>query len=431
LLVLSASAQDLGIKAPAQSAPIAIVNATIHPISGPAIEKGYVAFDQGRITAIGEGEYVPAGVGTVIDATGRHVWPGLIGARTQMGIEEINLVRATLDSNEVGDITPEVRAIVAVNPDSTIIPVTRTAGILSVGVFPEGGLIPGRVSVMRLDGWTWEDMSVSDSAGLAVNWPNMRVVNAWWMDKSEDDQRKDIRAPIDAIDAAFAAAEAYQKEKGPEPGGTVDIRWEALMRTVLPTARRPKPVFIEAQEVDQITAAVTWAAGRGLKAVIVGGRDAELCADLLKAHDVPVMITGTHAFPKRADSPYDDAFTLPARLAAAGVRFCIASADRTPHERNLAHNAATAVAYGLDVNEAMRSVTLSAAEVLGVADSLGSLDETKAATLIVTDGNPLEITTRVERAFIDGREIDLSNKQTVLAEKYREKYRQKEEAEKK
>lgn len=422
-------AQDLGIKAPPQAAPVAIVNATIHPVSGPAIEKGYIAFDAGRITAVGAGAYTPAGPGTVIDATGRHVWPGLIGASTRMGIEEIGLVRATLDYNEVGAITPEVRAAVAVNPDSTNIPVTRTNGILTCGVFPTGGLVPGRPAVIRMDGWTWEDMTIDDSAGLVVNWPYMRIVNAWWMDKSEDDQRKDIRAKIDAIDRAFAAAEAYRREKQADPSAPTDIRWEAMMRTVLPGAQRQKPVFIAAQDVDQISSAVSWATGRGLRAVIVGGRDAALSADLLKAHDVPVLITGTHEFPKRADQPYDDAFTLPARLAAAGVRFCIASSDGTPHERNLPYNAAMAVAYGLDMDAAVRSVTLSAAEVLGVADSLGSLDVGKAATLIIADGNPLEITTRIERAFIDGRQIDLSNKQTALAEKYRAKYRQKDASE--
>lgn len=462
-LAAAAQAQDLGVKAPAQSAPIAIVNAAIHPVSGPAIEKGYIAFDHGKITAVGTGEYVPAGVGSVIDATGRHVWPGLIGAETRLGIEEIALVRATLDYNEVGAITPEVRAAVAVNPDSTNIPVTRSNGILTVGVFPTGQLIPGRISVMRMDGWTWEDMAVEQDAGLEVNWPYMQVVNAWWMDKSEDDQRKAIRESIDAIDRAFASAEAYKAAKEADPSGPTDIRWEAMLpylpeHQVMtgPSVRRAtdlaneqlkaggyhvddpgstvgfdpyanqKPVFIAAQDVDQITAAVTWSAGRHLRAVIVGGRDAELCADLLKAQDVPVLITGTHTFPKRDDSPYDDAYTLPARLAAAGVKFCIASSDATPHERNLPYDAAMAVAYGLDMDMAVRSITLSSAEVLGVSDRLGSLDTGKAATLIVTDGNPLEVTTHIERAFIDGREIDLSNKQTKLAAKYREKYRQRE-----
>jgi hypothetical protein len=260
------------------------------------------------------------------------------------------------------------------------------------------------------------------------------------MDRPESEQAEDIRKNLSAIDDAFKAAEAYLRAREADPSQPIDLRYEA-MRGILPEsetrgaksedlgagaarASNQLPVFIDAQDLDQIVSAVTWAIERKLKPVIVGGRDAALCADLLNRHNVPVIITGTHAFPKRADSPYDDAYTLPARLLAAGVKFCIASADRTAHERNLPYNAATAIAYGLDHDAALKSVTLWPAEVLGVADQLGSIDPGKSATLILTDGDPLEITTHVERAWIDGKAIDLSNKQTRLAEKYREKYRQ-------
>ncbi len=415
-----ALAQDLTVKAPAQTQTIAIVNATVHPVSGPPITGGHIVFDKGKITAVGAGPYTLNGPGTVIDATGKHVYPGLIGPVTQIGLTEISSVRATLDHREVGNITPEVWAAVGVNPDSTIVPVTRTNGILTVGVFPTGGLIPGRASVMRLEGWTYEDMAVKADAGLALNWPNTRPFTAWWMDQSEEDQLRAIRRNLDAIDETFDTAAAYFAARAADPGHPADIRWDA-MRGVL---EGTLPVFIWAQDVDQITSAVSWATGRKLKPVIVGGQDAVLAADLLKRHDVPVIVLGTHNFPKRADSDYDAAFTLPARLEASGVRWCLASTDDTAHERNLPYNAAIAVAYGLGRDAALRSVTLSAAQVLGVSDRLGSLEAGKSATLIITDGDPLEVTTGVERAYIDGRDIDLSNKQTKLAEKYREKYRQ-------
>jgi imidazolonepropionase-like amidohydrolase len=163
---------------------------------------------------------------------------------------------------------------------------------------------------------------------------------------------------------------------------------------------------------------------RNLKPVIVGGQDAPLCADLLKSHSVPVIVTGTHTFPRRSDSEYDGAYTLPARLEAAGVLWCLASSDDTAHERNLPYNAAIAVAHGLDHDAAIRGLTVNAAKILGVGDAIGSLEAGKAATLFISDGTPLEVTTRIERAFIDGRAIDLSSKHTKLAEKYREKYRQ-------
>ena len=430
LFATAGTAQDLTIKAPPQAQPVAIVNATVHPVSGPAIENGHVVFEQGRITAVGAGPYTLNGPGTVIDATGKHVYPGLIGAVTQTGLSEIPQVRATLDMNETGNVNPEARAAVAVNPDSTIIPVTRAAGILTTGVFPTGGLIPGRASVMRLDGWTWEDMTVKADAGLMLNWPTMRTVTAWWMDQSEDDQQSRTRDSLTAIDAAFDQAAAYIATRAADPNHPTDLRWEG-MRGVFPTATGGEsasaeqlPVFVSANDLDQISAAVNWAAGRKLRVVIVGGQEAPLATDLLRRHAVPVIISGTHTFPRRADRPYDDAFTLPARLEEAGVEWCLASGQETPHERNLPLNAATAVAYGLSPDAAIRGITLSAARILGVADRLGSLEAGKAATLIVCDGHPLEVTTRVERAFIDGRAIDLSNKQVKLAEKYRERYRQ-------
>jgi len=438
LAAVSASAQDLGIKAAAQKEPITIMNATLHPVNGPVIQQGYIIIVRGNIMAVGSGPPSMKVPGVTIDAAGKHVYPGMIATNTQLGLAEMASVRASNDINEVGDITPETRAGVAVNPDSTLLPVTRSNGILVAAVFPEGGRIPGRVSVMKLDGWTWEEMTVKGDAGLAIEWPQSRAISAPWMERSETEQSDDNRRGFAVIDDVFKSAEAYRLARKSDTNTAIDLRLDAMQGVLPPLdeggsadprVKKPEqlPVFITAQDVDQITTAVTWATERKLKMVLVGGRDAAVCADLLKRHNIPVIINGTHATPKRADSPYDDAFTLPARLHAAGVKFCIASADRTAHERNLPYNAATAVAYGLPKDEALRSVTLSAAEILGVntgIGGLGSLEATKAGTVIITDGDPLETATKIERAFIDGREIDLSNKQTKLAEKYREKYRQ-------
>lgn len=430
LLGGSAFGQDLGVKAPPQDKPLVLQGATVHTVSGETIPDGYVYFEGGVIRAVGK-EPLPrlAGPVEIIDVKGKHVYPGLIGAYTQLGLTEIQAVRSSIDMSETGTIVPEVRAVVAVNPDSTLLPVTRSNGVLAVGVFPTGGRISGRAGVIRLDGWTWEQMAVKADAGLAVSWPNVRPFSAFGIDRPETEQNDEIRRSLAVIDDAFKAAEAYARARAADPNRPVDLRWEA-MRGVLPPGEgggagpAQNPVFILAGDVDQITSAVTWCLEKKLKPVIVGGRDAPLCADLLKRHSVPVIITGTHAFPKRTDSPYDEAFTLPARLHAAGVKFAIATGDDTAHERNLPYNAAMAVAFGLDHDSAIKSQTLWAAEILGVADQLGSVEPGKSATLIVTDGSPLEVTTKIERAYIDGRLIDLSNKQTKLADKYREKYRQ-------
>jgi len=422
----AALAQDLGLKALPQKNPILITGATVHPVSGPPIADGVVLFADGVLSIVGAASALDtvrlSGDVERIDATGKHIYPGLIGANTVTGLMEIGAVRATLDHTETGDVSPEVRAVVAVNPDSTIIPVTRRNGVLTVGVLPMGGAIPGRASVIRMDGWTWEDLAVKADAGLLVNWPNLRPVRAWWMERSEEEQTDRAQAALKTIEEAFDAAAAYMKARAADPSVKTDLRWEA-MRGAIEGGER---VLVRANEVEQIQSAVSFAARRGLKIVIVGGRDAAACIDLLKRHDVPVMVTGTHRLPRRRDTAYDEPFTLPAVLEAAGVTWCLASNGGqfdTPNERNLPYHAATAVAHGLDPDVAIRSITLSAAKLLGVDDRLGSLEAGKAATLIITDGNPLEITTSVERAFIDGAEIELIDKQTILAEKYREKYR--------
>lgn len=416
-----ANAQDLGLKAPPQDRPVMITGATIHPISGPAIEHGYITFDRGRITAVGPAPAPRVGSETVvINATGKHVYPGLIGAVTQMGLTEIQALRPPTDIREVGGVTPEVRAVVAVNPDSTLLPVTRSNGVLVVGVFPSGGLVPGQAAAIQLEGWTWEEMSIKGNIGTSIEYPIVRPVTEWWSTRPPEEQMRDARRALDRLSEVFRTAQAYKAARAADPRQPADLRWEALGAVLDGTL----PVFLTANDVDQITSAVAWAMEMNLKPVVMGGRDAHLVTDLLKAHDVPVILRGTHNTPRRNDSDYDEAFTLPAKLEQAGVRWCLAFSDDTAHERNLPYNAATAVAYGLPRDAALRSITLAAAQILGIDDAVGSIETGKHATLIVTSGDPLEVTTNVEIAFIAGRRIDLSNKQTVLAEKYRERFRQ-------
>lgn len=419
-----AAAQDLTTTAPAQANPVFLVGATVHTGTGEVIENGVVSFNEGKIGLIGRADDIMSRVRLtadtrVIDLTGKHIFAGMIGAVTLLGLDEISSVRAMRDFDEVGDATPEVRAYVSVNPDSTLIPVVRTNGVLTAGVFPTGGLIPGRASVIAMDGWTNEDMAIDRDAGVIINWPSMRPRRDRFDEDDDEPDTGRLDERLALLDAWFDQALAYRKSEN----APADLRLEALA-TVLAGAEDQNPVFINADDYDQIVAAVNWAAGRGLRPVIVGGRDAAMCTDLLRAHDAAVIVSGVHRFPKRADSAFDDAFTLPARLEAAGVRWCLASGAETGHERNLIDNAAMAVAYGLPLEAGLRSITSSAAQILGVGDELGTIEQGKRATLIVTDGHALEVTTTVERAFIDGRAIDLSNKQTILRDKYREKYRQ-------
>lgn len=426
----SAIAQDLIPKAAPQEHPIFLAGGTVHTVSGEVIEEGVVGFNDGRITLVGPASALQmislSPDSEVIDVSGHHVYPGLFAAETILGLVETSSVRATRDYNEVGEFTPEVRASVSVNPDSTLIPVTRMGGVLLAGVFPSGGRVPGRVSVMRLDGWTYEDMTVEDSAGLIIDLPNPRASQDWWKDAPERRQRERIAEAIAEVNTFFDGAAAYRDAVAAGDADGTDIRLEAAAM-FLPGAdgtEPESPVFLLARDYDEIVLGVTWAVERGMKPVVVGGQDAELAADLLIAHDVPVIVTGTHAFPKRSDSPHDDAYTLPARLHAAGVKFALSGAERDGNYRNLPFEAGMAARFGLDRAQALRSITLSPAEIMGVADDYGSIDRGKSATLIVADGDIMQVTTNVTHAFIDGKTIPMTSKQTDLRDKYREKYRQ-------
>jgi imidazolonepropionase-like amidohydrolase len=418
-----AMAQDLTPRPPAPTGTVVIRGATVHPVSGPPIENGAVAFTADRIVYVGEAARfdfarLPAGT-VVIEGAGKRVYPGLFASSTVLGLTEISSVRATNDYAERGDFTPEVRANVAVNPDSTLIPVTRLGGVLMAGVFPSGGRVSGRVSVMRLEGWTWEDLTIDAEAGLAMSWPRMRTSHRWF-DSGRPEERADaIAEGLRTLDGFFDAAEAYAQVT---PAVERDERLEAMRPYVSGSDR--SPIFIRADESDQIAAAVTWCAERGYRCVIVGGRDAEHCAEILKKFDVPVVLTGVHRFPRRADAAYDEAFHQPARLAALGIRFAIDTSDRDGNIRNLAHEAALARRHGLSHEETLRSITLTPAEIFGVEDRYGSLEVGKSPTMFVADGDILEVTTKVERVFIEGRDIPMRSKQTELRDKYIEKYRQ-------
>jgi hypothetical protein len=308
------AAQDLTRTAPPQTNPIFLVGATVHTGTGEVIENGVVSFNEGRIGLVGKADDIMPRIRLtadtqIIDLSGKHIFPGMIGAVTLLGLDEISAVRAMRDFQEVGDSTPEVRAFVAVNPDSTLIPVARTNGILTAGVFPTGGLISGRASVIALDGWTNEDMALHRDAGLIINWPTMRPGrNRFGEERGGGDER--IEQRMATLNEWFDQAIAYRARKAANPDAPTDLRLEAL-GTVLP-GEGQNPVFIRADDYDQIVAAVNWAAGRKFKPVIIGGQDAHLCTDLLKAHDAAVIVQGVHRFPKRADSAFDDAFTLPA-----------------------------------------------------------------------------------------------------------------------
>ncbi len=411
------------IPAPPQTKPIALKGATIHPLSAADIPSGTIVFENGKITAVGADVPVPAGA-EVIDATGKHVYPGLINANTVLGLVEIGAVRATVDVEESGGINPNVRSATSINPDSELIPVARNSGVLTALSVPEGGLLSGQSAVLRLDGWTPEEMTIRSPAAMHLRWPNLTIDRNPHARKSIKDQQKEIDKAQKQIRDAFQNARAYwQARKNPSPDFKSDLRWDAMM----PIFEGKLPLFVHAGTLAQIEAALAWAKEARLKIVLVGGNDAWRVASQLKESDTAVIVGPSTSLPPRRDDAYDSALSNAAKLHEAGVRFCIASNGRgaETNERNVGYEAALAASLGLPKDEALKAVTLYPAQILGLADRLGSLETGKAATLIVTNGDPLDFPTQVEAAYIDGRKIDLTTRQTRLRDKYREKYKRK------
>jgi len=412
------------VPAKKQDHPIALTGATIHPVSGPEISNGTIIFENGKITGIGTNVPLPAGT-EKIDVAGKQIYPGLINANSTVGLTEIEAVRATNDYAEVGQIKPNVRSEIAVNPESELIPTLRANGVVIANVMPQGGLIAGRSAAIMMDGWTQEDVVFKAPIGLVVNWPQMTISHGWWVRQTEEEQKKEHAKQLKDLSDAFADARAYMVAKKAEtakgiPYHLADLRWEAM----IPVLEKKIPVFVNANDLLQIEAAVQWAKDENVRLVIVSGRDSWRAADLLKANDVSIIVGPILDEPSRDWEPYDAAFTVPSKLFAAGVQFAISGEGEAFAERNTPYHAAMAAAYGLPKDEALKAVTIYAAKILGIEAQTGSLEVGKDATIIVTTGDPLEIETRVEMEFIQGKKIDLRTRHTILYEKYREKYKQ-------
>ena len=412
------------IPAPNQKHPILIQGGTIHTISHSILENADILFVDGKITSVGHNLDIPAEV-EIIDASGQHVFPGLISAGSTLGLQEIGAVRATRDYAEVGAVNPNVRANVSYNPDSELIPITRSNGILLALSVPRSGLISGTSSLMMLDGWTWEDATLMHPVGLHLFWPSMNIPKPK-PGKQKEKKDKDSRLKsIQKIDDLIQESRAYAQLKATgSPSFKHDLRLEGM----LPVLTGDIPMFIHANEVQQIEAAVYWAERQSVKMVLVGGKDSWRVTQLLKDREIPVIYTQTHSTPMRRFEQYDQAFITPSQLYAAGIKFCISNSEspfQTPHIRNLPYHAAKAASYGLSWKEALRSITLSPAEILGVEDQVGSLEAGKDATLFIADGDILDVRTQVNMAFIFGRRVDLSDRHKTLYSKYRNKYKQK------
>ncbi len=405
-----------------QTKPILLRGGIIHTISGETLAPGAVLFDKGKIVAVDRTIDPPADA-IIVELAGKHVYPGLIEPFSQVGLVEIDSVRATIDTSEIGNVNSNVRTQVAFNPDSEAIPVARANGVLfSLGV-PSGGLIHGRSSLMQLDGWTWEDMAVKPNVGMHLSWPRFQAARPGrrgGRGAETGDPASAAQKQIDELKKWLDDARLYRDARADSAqGAPLDARLEGLQMVL----RREIPLIVNADDTQQIQSAIAFCKKENIDLIIQGGAGAEECAPLLKEANVPVILSSVLRLP-RAGHPYDDAYSLPARLQQAGVRFCIASSGQfgASTVRNLPYHAATAVAFGLTPDQAVRSITLSAAEILGVSDRIGSISSGKDATLFIADGDILEIPTLATAAYVQGRTVELTSHHTELYKKYSTKY---------
>ncbi|MDA0329527.1 MAG: amidohydrolase family protein [Gemmatimonadetes bacterium] len=411
----------LGLSAPVAGQTFAIQGGTVHTLTGDAFV-GTVVIRDGRILAVGPNVSVPAGA-EVIDATGRHVYPGMFDAVTTLGLTEVGAVDVTNDSREQGDFNPHLQAATAVHPSTEHIPVTRANGITHAMAVPQGGngAIPGQASLIGLDGWTVEEMWMDAGAAMSINYPSLGGgggrgggrrgggAGGGW---SQVEAR--YAEQVAQLDEWLAAGRQYSQAIQAGADIRRDLKLEAMARVV----NRDIPVLLSANGGRDIRNAVEWAERQNLRFVITGGREAWTIADWLAEHGVPVILSPTQAMPSGSDASYSEAYSNPGRLHAAGVKIAFATFNSSD-SRTLPYEAAMAVPFGLPVEAALDAVMKNGAEMLGLSGDLGTIEVGKMGNVIVTDGNPLEIQTEVTDLFILGRKVSTDNRHRSLYEKYR------------
>ncbi len=410
---------------PPQDRPVVLRGATIHTVTNGTITNGTIVFDRGKIAAIGGPDIATPSGAKVVDVSGKHIYPGLIDAYSSVGITEIGAVDVSNDIREIGDFNPNVRAEVAVNAESRHIGTTRTAGVLVAFSTPEGGVISGLSSALSLEGWTWEEMSMKGAAALNVRWPDpngrpRRGFGGPGGRNANEPPPKSYAEQVQQIKDWFGEARAYRDAVKAGQDIPTDSRYAAM----IPALDGAIPVVVAAETAAQINDAITWGKSEGVKLVIRGGRDALFVADRLKAENVPVILTSTMAAPDRNYEGYDAAYATPAKLHEAGVKFAISGGSGGLYSNRLPWEAGVAVAFGLPEEEALKAVTINAAQFMGVADKVGSLEVGKEATLLITTGTPLDMTSNIIQSYIQGREINMMDIHKFFFQKYLEKIHQ-------
>ncbi|MGV6860285.1 MAG: amidohydrolase family protein [Putridiphycobacter sp.] len=401
---------------------ILILNGYTHIGNGEVIQKSAIEIKKGQIELVKNAltyKLEKSKWDTIIDAKGKHVYPGFIATNSTIGLTEIDAVRATNDFDETGLMNPNVRSLIAYNTDSKVLYTVRTNGILTCQPTPRGGLISGTSSVMAMDGWNWEDAVIKIDDGVHVNWPKKYINSGWWAEPGEINTNAKYQETIKTLLDFFKRAEAYAKLKN---SNHQDLKLEAMKGIFVSNKR----VYFHADFAPEINDIIDFARVFKLKyPVIVGGYDSYRLAERLKENKFTVMLENPHHLPHFEGDIPSILYELPAKLQGAGLLFCIQNSGsmEVMNTRNLPFLAGTAMAYGLTEEQAIATITLNAAKILGLDSKMGSIEKGKQATLFISDGNALDMrTNQVTTALVKGRFIDLTNHQKVLSEKYHQKY---------
>lgn len=401
---------------------ILIINGMLHVGNGDTQPSALIGIENGEIKIIKNAlayTYDPLEWDTIIDVKGQHIYPGFVAPNSTLGLTEIDAVRATRDYDDVGELNPHVRTQIAFNTESKVLATVRSNGVLIVQPTPRGGTISGTSSVMRMQGWNWEDATINANDGIHLNWPSSVQRGGWWAEPGDLKRNENYEDQKLKLYEFFELAKAYTSNDNQSE----DIRLAAMTQCF----NGSKRVYIHADELQQISDVIRFAQDFDIKyPVIIGGYDSYLLTPQLKDAKIPVMIQRPHSLPSKEDDDVDQPYKLAYQLQNGGVKFCIENSGsmEAMNTRNLPFLAGTAMAYGLTEEEAIRAISLSSCEIIGIDKKYGSIEVGKSATLIVSEGNALDMrTNKITMALIDGQQVDLNNHQKELYEKYNEKYK--------
>jgi imidazolonepropionase-like amidohydrolase len=407
---------DVPVPAPKQSERICLKGGTVHIGNGQVLENAYVLFENGKVVDVFATNNLKTDqtLGKIMDVTGKQIYPGLIALNTILGLTEIEAVRATNDLGEVGAMNPDVRAVISYNTDSRVTPTVRSNGILYAQVVPQGGRVSGTSSVMQLDAWNWEDAAVKADEGLFITWPNMYKVKGWWAEPEGYELNKDYEKGVQDLKDYFNEAKSYAYSAHDKK----NLRFEAMRKLFT----EKENLYVRVDYVKEILNVIAFGEEMGVNVVLIGGADSYMVPDVLAQKKIPVILGKAHELPSYNDEDIQQPYKTPAILQKAGVLYAL-SIGGFWQQRNLMFEAGTAAAYGLSKEDALASITSNSAKILKLDDKIGTIERGKAASFIISDGDLLDMrTSNISLAFIDGRQINLDNKQKELYKKFSAKY---------